>query len=49
MNELPKDRFPKFVDAVIAGKAPDAAFVGIYGDKFKDFETFRKRYKQFTK
>lgn len=49
MNELPKDRFPKFVEAVIAGKAPDAAFVGIYGDKFKDFETFRKRYKLFTK
>jgi hypothetical protein len=49
MNDLPKERFPKFVTAVLAGKTADAAFVEVYGDKFKDFDTFKKRYKQFNK
>ncbi len=49
MNDLPKDRFPKFVEGVLNGQTADAAFVSVYGDKFKDFDAFKKRYKQFNK
>ena len=49
MNDSPKDRFPTFIDAVLGGKPVDAAIVEIYGDRYKDFETFKKRYKQFSK
>ncbi len=49
MNELPKERFPKFVEAILSGKKLDAALIEVYGDKYKDFDAFKKKYDKFQK
>jgi hypothetical protein len=49
MNELPKDRIVKFIDAILAGKKIQAALFEVYGDKIKDSETFTRRYERFNK
>lgn len=49
MNDLPKERFPKFVAAILGGKNLEAAFLEVYGDKYKDFDTFKKKYDRFQK
>lgn len=49
MNEFPKDRFVKFIDAVLAGKGMEKAVTEVYADKVKDWETFQRRYERFTK
>jgi hypothetical protein len=49
MNELPKDRIVKFIDAVLAGRSMQAAVLEVYGDKFKDWAAFEKKYARFTK
>jgi hypothetical protein len=48
-TELPKERFVKFAGAVASGQPPKEAFVAVYGDKVKDWETFLKLYAKFTK
>ena len=49
MTKSPPDRFPKFVDAILGGKTLQEAVVEIYGDQYKDFDTFEKKYQLFTK
>ncbi len=49
MNELPKDRIVKFIDAVLAGKKMQAAVLEVYSDKIKDWAAFEKRYERFTR
>lgn len=49
MNNLPKDRFRKFVKEVLATNDPKAAFIQVYGDKFKDFDSFEKKFAPFSK
>ena len=49
MNELPKDRIVKFIDAVLDGRGMQAAVLEVYGDKVKDWDAFMKRYERFSK
>ncbi len=49
MTELPKDRFPKFIDAVLSGKSMQDAVLLVYSDKYKDWPAFMKHYERFTK
>ncbi|MES2569426.1 MAG: hypothetical protein V4710_05150 [Verrucomicrobiota bacterium] len=49
MNELPKERIVPFIDAVVAGKGMRGALLQVYGDQFKDWPAFEKRYERFTK
>ncbi|MDP9291858.1 MAG: hypothetical protein M3O82_05790 [Verrucomicrobiota bacterium] len=44
MTELPRERFPQFIDAVLDGAKVEDAIVKIYGDKFKNFDEFKKKY-----
>jgi hypothetical protein len=45
MTQLPPDRFPKFIDALVVQNQPmQAAVVQVYGDKFPDFAAFTKAY-----
>jgi hypothetical protein len=48
-NELPKERFTKFVDAILSGKDLQTAFMEVYGDKFRNFDAFRQKYERFSK
>ena len=49
MSELPKDRIVKFIDVVVGGKKMQEAVLEVYGDKFKAWDAFMKRYERFTK
>jgi len=49
MNDLPKERFLSFVDAILSGSDLKDAVLKVYGDKFKDFDEFEKKYDRFTK
>jgi hypothetical protein len=49
MNEFPKDRFVKFIDATLDGKGMQEAVLEIYADKVKDWDSFMRRYERFTK
>jgi hypothetical protein len=47
MDELPKERFPQFVDVILSGKTLEPAIMEVYGDKVKDFPTFTKKFEKF--
>jgi hypothetical protein len=55
MNELPKDRFRKFVTDVITsndtetGNHVEQAFMRVYGDKFKTFDDFKRKFATFSR
>ncbi len=49
MTENPKDRFPKFIDAVLSGAGMQASVLQVYSDKYKDWAAFMKHYERFTK
>lgn len=49
MNELPKDRFVKFIDAVLDGKGMEKAVLEVYADKVNDWDSFLRRYERFVK
>lgn len=49
MNDLPKERFSQFSEAMLSGKNLEAALLEVYGDKYKDFDTFKKKYERFNK
>lgn len=49
MNEFPKERFPRFIDAVLAGEPFEGAMTKVYGDQVKDYATFTKQYSRFSK
>src|SRR5262249_1723576 len=44
-----KDRIRAFIEAILGGKDAQSAVLEIYGDKFKDWETFEKKYTKFSK
>jgi hypothetical protein len=47
MTNQPADRFPRFVDALLAGDTLQTAVPKIYGDRFPTFAVFVKRYELF--
>jgi hypothetical protein len=49
MTRSPADRFPKFIDVIIGGATLETAVVTVYGDQYKDFDTFRKKYEAFSR
>ncbi len=49
MTELPKDRIVKYIETVIGGNGLKGSFLEVYGDKFKDWDSFTKRYDRFSK
>ena len=49
MNNYPKDRFPKFIDALLGGAGFEAALLQVYGDRVKDSAAFTKQYERFVK
>ena len=44
MVKNPPDRFPKFVDSILAGDPFSVAVVKVYGDRYKDYDAFAKDY-----
>ena len=49
MNNYPKDRFPKFIDAIVGGATFEAALLQVYSDRVKDYAAFTKQYERFVK
>ncbi|MEI8235268.1 MAG: hypothetical protein WCH57_11370 [Verrucomicrobiota bacterium] len=49
LNTCPKERFPRFIDAVLGGRPFREAFLQVYGDQVKDYSAFLKQYERFTK
>ena len=49
MSEGPKERIVAFIDAVVGGKKMQDAVLEVYGDKFKTWDAFMKKYERFTK
>jgi hypothetical protein len=49
LNEYPKERFPKFIDATLLGFPFRDALLQVYGDQVKDYPAFLKQYERFTK
>ena len=49
MTELPKDRFTRFIDAVLGGKSLGDALLYVYPDKLVSYDDFQKKFARFTK
>lgn len=49
MTELPKDRIVKYIETVVGGTGLKLALLEVYGDKFKDWDSFTKRFDRFGK
>ncbi len=49
MNNFPKERFPRFIDVILAGANFENAIVQVYGDQVKNYADFTKKYDQFIK
>ncbi|SRR5581483_20551 len=49
MTEGGQERFPRFIDAMIAGKSLQDAVLELYGDRFKSWDDFMKKYERFSK
>ncbi len=49
MNDFPKNRIVKFIDAILDGKDIESSVIEVYGDKVKDWAAFMKRYERFNK
>jgi hypothetical protein len=49
MTELPKAKFPSFVDALLTGQSIQTAVLTVYKDDVKDFARFEQDYKRFLK
>jgi hypothetical protein len=49
MTAFPKDRFVPFIDAITSGRTLEEAVVQIYGDKLKDYASFKTQYDRFQK
>ena len=49
MTAFPKERFPRFVDAMVGRATFEEALLKIYGDQVKDFAAFNKQYERFIK
>ena len=44
MTKNPPERFPKFVDSILDGDPFSVAVVKVYGDRYKDYDTFAREY-----
>ena len=44
MTKNPPERFPKFVDSILDGDPFAVAVVKVYGDRYKDYDTFARDY-----
>jgi hypothetical protein len=49
MTELPRDRFTKFIDAVLEGRSLQDALLHVYPDKIASYDDFLKNYAKFSK
>lgn len=49
MSEGPKDRIVKFIERILTGGSLQAAVLEIYGEQFKDWSAFERRYERFTR
>lgn len=49
MTELPRERFTKFIDAVLAGRTLKDALMYVYPDKLASYDDFEKKFAKFTK
>ena len=49
MTKSPKDRFIKFIDVILTGAPLQDAILQIYGDQYKNFDAFDKKYQTFNK
>ena len=49
MDELPKERILKFIEAALAGKSLRDSVSEVYGDKIKDWADFEKKFAKFGK
>ena len=49
MTALPKDRFTRFLDTVLAGRTLRDALLYVYPDKLTSYDDFEKKFARFTK
>ena len=49
MAELPKERILRFIEAALAGKSLQTCVLEVYGDQFKDWADFRKKFELFDR
>jgi hypothetical protein len=49
MTELPQERFPQFIDAVLGGRSLEDALLYVYPDKLASYDDFEKRFAKFSK
>ena len=49
MTELPKDRFTRFIDAVLAGRSLQDALLFVYPDKLASYDDFERKFARFNK
>lgn len=49
MNELPQERFNTFLAAILEGKGLQPTILQVYSDKFRNWESFERRYARFTR
>ena len=49
MNDLPKERFPRFVDQILAGNSFDTAFLAVYSDRIQTMDAFNRQYARFVR
>lgn len=47
MTDFPKERFPQFVDVVLAGNSFEDAMLQVYGDSISSAAELRKKYNRF--
>lgn len=47
MTQLPKENFPKFVDAILSGASLETAVTTVYSEQISDNAEFVKRYNRF--
>ena len=48
-TQLPKDRFPRFLDSVLSGRTLEDALHDVYPDKLASNDDFEKKYAKFSK
>jgi hypothetical protein len=48
-NKYPRELFPRLLDRVLDGQAPESALIEIYGNEFSDMAEFEKRFARFIR
>jgi len=49
MTDLPRVRFTKFIDAVLAGQSLKDALMSVYPDYLASYDDFLNKYAKFSK